>query len=129
MTSAQELISAALVARQNAYARYSGFAVGAAVATPEGHVFTGCNVENSAYPEGMCAEASAIAAMVTAGHQSIAAIAVVGGDKDRVCMPCGGCRQKIQEFGTAETRVYVATSEGQKLRDCTLAEILPFAFS
>lgn len=128
LISKEKLIESALVARNHAYAPYSKFAVGAAVLTPEGEIFTGCNVENAASPEGICAEATAISSMIVGGSRRIEAIAVVGGDANRICMPCGGCRQKIQEFGTAKTRVYVADAEGTLLRELTLADILPEPF-
>lgn len=125
MTS--DLAQAALAVRQNAYAPYSGFQVGAAVRTADGQLYVGCNVENVAYPEGTCAEAGAIASMVAAGQQRLTEVYVVAGGAEPVT-PCGGCRQKLAEFGGPEVRVICATTEGAQI-SMTLAELLPGAFS
>ena len=108
------LREAALAVRENAHAPYSNFKVGAAVRTASGQVFTGCNVENVAYPEGTCAEAGAIAAMVAAGEREIVEAYVVA-DADLPVTPCGGCRQKLAEFGSAEMRVTMAASSTSRL--------------
>ncbi len=92
-----DLLKAALAARANAHAPYSGFKVGAAIRCPDGSVFAGCNVENVAYPQGTCAEAGAIAAMVAAGQRTIAEVLVVATGPQTIA-PCGGCRQKLAEF-------------------------------
>ncbi len=97
MAESDDLLAAALAVRERAYAPYSKFAVGAAIRTPSGAIYTGCNVENVSYPEGCCAETSAIAAMVAAGGRRIAEVVVMGGG-ERLCTPCGGCRQKLREF-------------------------------
>ena len=106
MDSSGEMFELARAARRRAYAPYSRFQVGACLRTASGALYAGCNVENAAYPEGLCAEAAAIAAMVAAGEGEIAAIAIVGGLEDGPevrCPPCGGCRQKLYEFiGPAE---------------------------
>jgi cytidine deaminase len=120
------LFAAAKAAQANAYAPYSRFSVGAALRTPDGAVFAGCNVENAAYPQGSCAEAGAIAAMALAGGRRIAEIVVVG-DGEALCTPCGGCRQRIREFADASTLVHVAGPEGVR-RTFTLAELLPESF-
>ena len=99
-----DLLDAALRARANAYVPYSGFRVGAAIRCSDGSVHTGCNVENVAYPEGTCAEAGAIAAMVAAGRTEIAEVVVVA-DSPEPVMPCGGCRQKLAEFAPASAQV------------------------
>ena len=100
--SDEDLISAATDARENAYARYSNYAVGAALVDDRGHLHVGCNVENAAYPLGNCAEVSAIAAMVQQGGKRIVKIAIVGGAGEiGPCTPCGGCRQRIHEFADA----------------------------
>lgn len=105
-TEVERLMEAAKNVRRNAYAPYSGYRVGAALLDEVGRVHVGCNVENSAFPEGSCAEANAIAAMVAAGGRRIAAIAVVGGrDALASCTPCGGCRQKIAELADDATRI------------------------
>ena len=121
-----ELFAAAKAAQANAYARYSHFKVGAALRTADGAVYSGCNVENAAYPQGSCAEAGAIAAMALAGKRRIAEILVVG-DGDALCTPCGGCRQRIREFADASTLVHVAGPEGVR-RTFTLAQLLPESF-
>ncbi|MDJ0639223.1 MAG: cytidine deaminase, partial [Paracoccaceae bacterium] len=94
MSHPPNLIAAAKVVRDNAYAPYSGFKVGAALRVANGQVYTGCNVENVASPEGTCAEAGAIAAMVAAGHTEFEEIAVIA-DSPVPVTPCGGCRQKL----------------------------------
>ena len=121
------LIDAALAARGKAYAPYSHFAVGAALRTDEGAIHAGCNVENAAYPEGTCAEAGAIAAMVLAGGRRIAEI-VVAGAGPTPCTPCGGCRQKLREFGTAATLVHIVDAAGTTLLRTSLGDLLPHSF-
>ena len=109
-----------------AYVPYSRFRVGAALATPSGAVFAGCNVENAAYPVGCCAEASAISAMVGAGETAIAAILVVG-DGDGLVTPCGACRQRIREFAGPATPIHVAGPAGVRA-SFTLEALLPESF-
>lgn len=121
------LLAAATAVRENAYAPYSRFKVGAALRTPSGAVYSGCNVENVAYPEGTCAEAGAIAAMVAAGETKIAEILVIADSPDPV-PPCGGCRQKIAEFAAQSVTVTLCTTDG-KSRTLTVAELLPGVFS
>ena len=119
------LAAAALAARARAYAPYSRFAVGAAVQTDTGAIHAGCNVENAAYPEGTCAEAGAIAAMALAGGRRITEVVVAGAG---LCTPCGGCRQKLREFGTAATRIRILDPAGRELLCTTLADLLPHSF-
>ena len=126
MSSRDDLFEAARSVQAKAYAPYSRFKVGAALRTPSGQVFTGCNVENAAYPEGACAETGAISAMVAAGERRIAEIVVMG-EGDALVPPCGGCRQRIREFASAETPVHVAGPEGIR-KSFTLDELLPFSF-
>ena len=116
------LLRAAEQAMHNAYAPHSGFKVGAALRAPTGAVYTGANVENAAYPQSQCAEASAIGALIAAGEREIAAVAVVAEQMD-VCPPCGGCRQRLAEFGGPETPVYLGGHE-----TTTLGELLPLSF-
>ena len=118
-----ELFDAAKAAQANAYAPYSRFRVGAALRTPDGAIFSGCNVENAAYPQGSCAEAGAIAAMALAGERRIAEILVVG-DGEALCTPCGGCRQRIREFADPSTAIHIAGPEGVR-RTFTLASFCP----
>ena len=120
------LMDAARAVRENAYAPYSRFKVGAAVRTPSGTIFSGCNVENVAYPEGTCAEAGAIAAMAAAGEYRITEVAVIA-DSPSPVPPCGGCRQKLKEFADPDVRVTMATTGGAELT-MTVAELLPGAF-
>ncbi|WP_346767178.1 cytidine deaminase [Enterovirga aerilata] len=120
------LFQAAASARERAYAPYSGYQVGAALADESGRVFAGCNVENAAYPVGTCAEAGAIAAMVAGGGRRIAAILVLA-DGPELVTPCGACRQRIREFGTDRTPVHLADPGGVK-RSLALGELLPLAF-
>ncbi len=120
------LIEAAAAVREHAHAPYSGFKVGAALRSVEGRVHVGCNVENVAYPEGTCAEAGAIAAMIAAGDRRIGEVAVIA-DSPAPVPPCGGCRQKLAEFAGGEVVVTMATTEGATL-SLTVAELLPGAF-
>ncbi len=116
----------ALAVRENAYAPYSRFKVGAALRAASGAIYGGCNVENVAYPEGTCAEAGAIAAMVAAGETRLTEVYVVASSATPV-PPCGGCRQKLAEFGSPETPVTLATVDGTEMKT-TIAALLPGAF-
>ncbi len=120
------LLDAARAVREFAYAPYSRFKVGAAVRGASGAVYSGCNVENVAYPEGTCAEAGAIAAMVAAGETRLVEVAVIA-DAPAPCPPCGGCRQKLAEFGSPDTPVLLATVSGATLAT-TIGELLPGRF-
>jgi len=120
------LIRAAIAAMDKAYAPYSGFSVGAAILDEHGAVHTGANIENAAYPQGCCAEASAISALIMSGGQRIQKIAVAGRG-EILCTPCGGCRQKIREFGTAETQILICDEAGLR-QSFTLDELLPYSF-
>src|SRR5256885_12245008 len=111
---------------RNAYAAYSDFKVGAALRTPDGTVIVGANVENAAYPQGQCAEASAIGALVASGQREISAVAVVA-EKLEVCPPCGGCRQRLKEFAAPETPVYLGRPGGP-VEKTTVGALLPLAF-
>ncbi len=126
MPSLEVLFEAAKAVQAKAYAPYSRFKVGAAIATPGGRVFAGCNVENAAYPVGACAEAGAVSAMIAAGESRIAEIVVMG-EGDNLVTPCGGCRQRIREFAGPDTPVHIAGPEGIRKR-LTLEELLPFSF-
>lgn len=121
-----DLVKAAREIREKAYAPYSNFKVGAAVRGADGTVYTGVNVENVAYPEGTCAEAGAIAAMVAAGVTKLTEVAVIA-DSPTPVTPCGGCRQKLREFGGADVKVVMATIDGAEL-EMTLGDLLPGAF-
>ena len=120
------LLRAAEGAMRNAHAPYSNFKVGAALRTPSGAVYTGANVENASYPQGQCAETSAIGALVTAGETEIAAVAVVAEMMD-FCPPCGGCRQRLSEFAGPDTPVHLGRPGGER-KTFTLAELFPLSF-
>lgn len=120
------LIEHAAACRDRAYAPYSRFKVGAAIRAASGHIYQGVNVENAAYPEGTCAEAGAIAAMILGGDSVIAEVAVIA-DATVPVAPCGGCRQKIAEFAAPDVRVTMANLRGDSTT-MTLAELLPGAF-
>ncbi|NHB76086.1 cytidine deaminase [Rhodobacter sp. M37P] len=124
---AMTLLEAATAVRERAYAPYSRFKVGAALRSTSGAVHVGCNVENVAYPEGTCAEAGAIAAMIAAGDTRIAELCVIA-DSPEPVPPCGGCRQKIAEFADQDVRVTLCTTDG-KQKVMTVAELLPGVFS
>ncbi len=121
------LLKAATEVRENAYAPYSHFKVGAAVRAASGRVYQGCNVENAAYPEGTCAEAGAIAAMVAAGETELTEVAVIA-DCPSPVPPCGGCRQKLSEFGRGDVKVTLATVEGATM-ETTIGDLLPGSFT
>jgi len=122
----QHLLDLAIEAMQKAYAPYSNFHVGAAIYSSNGKCYSGCNVENAAYPLGCCAESSAISAMIRDGEQEISEIVVVG-KSDALVTPCGGCRQKIREFSNQETKVHVCSPEGLK-KTYTIEQLLPDSF-
>jgi cytidine deaminase len=127
MMTDRDLIAAALVARGKAYAPYSHFLVGAAIRDEEGRIHSGCNVENAAYPLGTCAEAGAVAAMVLAGGRQIVAVAIVGAGGGLVT-PCGGCRQKLREFGGRDLIIHICDEHGSLRRSFSLQELLPYSF-
>ena len=120
------LLDAALAARERAYVPYSRFKVGAALLDEQGRIHPCCNVENAAYPQGVCAEASALSALVLAGGTRLQAV-LVAGDGPLPCTPCGGCRQKLREFGADNLPVLVADPSGLRLRT-TLGQLLPHSF-
>lgn len=127
----QDLFDAAVAAQTNAHCPYSNYPVGAAVRTTSGAIFSGCNVENAAYPNGTCAEAGAIAAMVLAGEREIVEVlTVTGGDVPGT--PCGGCRQRIREFAGQDARIYSTTLAGATdptaSSTFTMADLLPDSF-
>jgi cytidine deaminase len=121
-----DLFEAARAARDRAHAPYSRFPVGAAIRTVTGAVFAGANVECASFPEGWCAETSAIAAMVAAGEREIAEVLVIAEHTDPIT-PCGGCRQRLAEFGRASTVVHSADASGVRVK-FTLGELIPHAF-
>jgi homotetrameric cytidine deaminase len=120
------MLRAADAAMRNAYAPYSRFKVGAALRAASGAVYVGANVENASYPQGQCAETSAIGALVAAGETEIAAVAVVA-EKLEICPPCGGCRQRLSELARPDTPVHLGRPGGEH-RTFTIAELLPLSF-
>lgn len=124
--SETQMLNAAKAAQTKAYAPYSNFPVGAAIAGPNGEIFSGCNVENASYPEGNCAETSAIAAMVMAGVTQIQQIYVIG-NGDGLVSPCGGCRQRIREFASADTTIHICGPEGVRAI-MSIQDLLPHSF-
>lgn len=120
----KKLVALAIEARENAYAPYSDYKVGAALLTQSGRLYTGCNVENAAYPDSLCAERVAVVKAVSEGERQFSAIAVVTSNGGT---PCGSCRQVLAEFGL-DIQVVIADAEGKVCRECSLAELLPGAF-
>ena len=121
-----EMIALARRALENAHAPYSRFRVGACLRAASGRLYAGCNVENSAYPIGQCAEATAIGAMVAAGDRQIVEALVVT-EGTEICSPCGRCRQQLTEFARPDVPVHLCGPEGLRLT-VTLGELLPLAF-
>jgi homotetrameric cytidine deaminase len=121
-----ELLALAREAASRAYAPYSNFPVGAAIRTADGRRFAGANVENAAYPQGQCAEASAIGNMVAGGGGRVVEV-VVAAPSEEECAPCGGCRQRLREFADQDTPIHLADMERVR-RTTSVAELLPFSF-
>ncbi len=120
------MLDLAREAMDTAYAPYSRFRVGAVVRGANGKLYAGCNVENVAYPEGWCAETSAIAAMIADGERRIVEVAVIGPGAALVT-PCGGCRQRLREFADEATPIHICGREGRR-KTVTLGELLPLSF-
>jgi len=130
MSEENKVLELARSAMAKAYAPYSGYHVGAVIKGSNGKYYSGCNVENAAYPQGCCAEASAISAMIMDGETSIAEITVMGkgGDTaDTLISPCGGCRQRIREFAALDAPIHLCSPE-KRVRTVTLGELLPLSF-
>ncbi len=127
MSRFDELFAAASAARANAHAPYSGFSVGAAMLTGDGRVFAGCNVENASFPEGWCAETSALGAMVSAGYGPGDLVEAVVTADAALCTPCGGCRQRLAEFVGGDFRLHVCDTAGLR-RTFTMPDLLPAPF-
>lgn len=121
----KELIDLALQSRQRAYAPYSGYAVGAALLTHTGEIFTGVNIENAAYPTGTCAERVAVFKAVSEGNKKFEAMAVASSTGGT---PCGACRQVLSEFGLG-TKMIIVDGEGAIIQETTVGDLLPGAFS
>ena len=120
------LLKLAIDAMKNAYVPYSKFRVGVAILSTENKFYFGCNVENAAYPQGLCAEAGAISSMISGGCLVISEVLVVS-EGSQLIVPCGGCRQKLLEFSILETRIHLATRTEIK-KTMSMDELLPFSF-
>ena len=126
MKHLDDMLRLALEAREKAYAPYSRFRVGACLRTASGRLYAGCNVENASYPEGQCAETSALGALVLGGDREIVEVLVVA-EGAEPCSPCGGCRQRLMELATPQTPVHMVSTTGKR-KTMTLGELLPLAF-
>lgn len=126
MANYTQLVDAARKARKNAYAPYSKYKVGAAVLAKSGKIFSGCNIENAAYPSGLCAERVAIFKAVSEGEREFVAIAVV---TSNCGSPCGACRQVLSEFAEDDAVIILASTRGNQFKQFTMAEILLDRFS
>jgi cytidine deaminase len=125
--SADDLFAAALAVRERAYAPYSQYLVGAALRDEAGAIHLGANVENAAYPQSQCAEASAIGVMIAAGGRKITEVVVIADGYLGIPTPCGACRQRLREFATPETPIHLAVPAGV-IRTLTLGDLLPLSF-
>lgn len=123
----KKLIDAAKCVQENAYSPYSNFCVGAALLCGDGKIYTGCNIENSSYSATVCAERTAFFKAISEGQKDFTAIAVIGSD-DKICMPCGVCRQVISEFCGADFKIICVNKTGE-YKEYTLGELLPFSFT
>ncbi|MFT3998159.1 MAG: cytidine deaminase [Asticcacaulis sp.] len=122
----QDLFEAAKAASAFSHSPYSKFPVGAAIRTPDGRVFSGANVENLAFPQGWCAETTALAHMVMGGAKTVAEIAIFA-PRHPVCPPCGGCRQKLAEFSDGSALIHLCDEDGV-VQSVSLSELLPLNF-
>ena len=122
----ERLFEAAKKVRERAHVPYSQFKVGAALLSEDKKIIVGCNVENAAYPQSQCAEASAIGNLVSQGFSNIIEVVVIGSG-DILCAPCGGCRQRLREFASLDTSIHMCNINGH-LKTSTLAELLPDSF-
>ena len=122
----EKLFEAAKLVREKAHVPYSNFKVGAAFLTSDNNIITGCNVENAAYPQSQCAEATAIGNMISNGNKKIIEIVVIGSG-NLLCSPCGGCRQRIREFASLDIKIHMCNDKGH-MKTSTLEELLPDSF-
>ena len=126
MVTIDEMVESAMQAYRCAYAPYSNYPVGACIRTENDTLWSGCNVENVAYSAGQCAETNAIGTMVANGERKIKEVVIVAGNKT-LCPPCGGCRQRLSEFSSPQTRIHLYNLMGDH-RTFTMAELLPAPF-
>ena len=122
----EKLFEAAKLVREKAHVPYSNFKVGAAFLTEDNSIVVGCNVENAAYPQSQCAEASAIGNLISLGHKKIVEIVVIGSG-NKLCSPCGGCRQRLREFSKLDVPIHMCNVDGH-IKTSTLGELLPDSF-
>ena len=122
----QKLFEEAKKVREKSHVPYSHFKVGVALLTADNSVIVGCNVENAAYPQSQCAEATAIGNLVSQGYKKIIEIVVIGSG-NMLCSPCGGCRQRLREFAKLDLPIYMCNINGH-LKTSTLGELLPNSF-
>ena len=122
----QKLFEEAKNVREKAYVPYSQFKVGAAFLTEDKSIVVGCNVENAAYPQSQCAEASAIGNLISQGYKKIVEIVVIGSG-NKLCSPCGGCRQRLREFSKLDVPIHMCNINGH-IKTSTLGELLPDSF-
>ena len=122
----ERLFEEAKKVRERAHVPYSQFKVGAALLSEDKQIIVGCNVENAAYPQSQCAEASAIGNLVSQGFSNIIEVVVIGSG-DILASPCGGCRQRLREFASLDTPIHMCNINGH-LKTLTLAELLPDSF-
>jgi len=123
----ETLIQRANAVRENAYAPYSNFTVGAAILDEQGNIHIGCNVENAAYPQSQCAEATAIGSMIASGGREIYVIVIAGPETGAPCTPCGGCRQRIREFATPDTSILICSGD-KIVAEYSMEGLLPDSF-
>jgi cytidine deaminase len=124
---ATDLFEAARTAMALAHAPYSKFPVGAAIRADDGRIYSGANIENLSFPEGWCAETTAISHMIMGGARKILEVAVIA-EKLALCPPCGGCRQRLSEFASAGTPIYLCDETGVK-KTVPLSDLLPHSFA
>ena len=122
----KQLFEEAKKVREKAHVPYSQFKVGAAFLTEDNSIVVGCNVENAAYPQSQCAEASAIGNLISQGYKNIVEIVVIGSG-NKLCSPCGGCRQRLREFSKLDVPIHMCSVEGH-IKTSTLGELLPDSF-
>ncbi len=122
----ERLFEAAKKVRERAHVPYSQFKVGAAFLTDDNSIVVGCNVENAAYPQSQCAEASAIGNLISQGFKNIVEVVVIGSG-NKLCSPCGGCRQRLREFAKLDVLIHMCNIEGH-IKTSTLDELLPDSF-
>ena len=122
----ERLFEAAKKVRERAHVPYSKFKVGAAFLTDDNSIVVGCNVENAAYPQSQCAEASAIGNLISQGYKNIVEVVVIGSG-NKLCSPCGGCRQRLREFAKLDVPIHMCNIEGH-IKTSTLGELLPDSF-